>query len=416
MACSIPPSFSVIKTENQTFSKTEGTDSRLNNLFSLRSPTIIHNHNTQINLTVINVTTLLPQQSLPISFKDLYQDFSSNHLEEKMMLDKVFDLVPFKKSNNKISKKKGIVSRTIIQTKKFFFIKSPKKVTHGKKTLRRITSYPKTEFNKGQDFLYIATKIERKNQIDRINTEIHFFNHFKEDDIYPFILKKTIRDDKYVLIMEKFGLSLFEHLNSLSFIQRVDIFRQIVELVQHVHQNNFTLGDIKPENILVKKDEEGTFDVRLIDFDFSIDHNEKQRQDNFIKRGTLEFMSPESLFSDKIDFFKVDVWALGVTMYELFNTTEKESLFSDAIDLLHKRNRKQIIWDTHYEAKCLESYKNEIFSPLFTRSNLTHNSYQKLFTRLETILQGMLQIQPSQRWDINKVDQSLDEALIEFAN
>ena len=69
--------------------------------------------------------------------------------------------------------------------------------------------------------------------------------------------------------------------------------------------------DIKPENILLSKN----YDIKLCDFGWSILHHNQTRE-TFC--GTFEYMAPEILENKPYDE-KVDIWSLGILLYELFH-------------------------------------------------------------------------------------------------
>lgn len=125
------------------------------------------------------------------------------------------------------------------------------------------------------------------------------------------------------------------------------IFKQIVKAVDYVHRQNIAHRDIKPENFLV--DERGT--VRLNDFGCSVDCSRISQQLplNNICCGTPSFKAPELFDYEeghkveekveekegeeeekekeednkvglnlKLDFKKVDVWALGIVCFQVY--------------------------------------------------------------------------------------------------
>jgi serine/threonine protein kinase len=83
----------------------------------------------------------------------------------------------------------------------------------------------------------------------------------------------------------------------------------MVNAVHFLHQNNIIHRDIKPENILFGENNL----LKLCDFGWAKELTVNNRS-TFC--GTMEYMAPEIVGSEKYDF-SVDVWSLGILLYEL---------------------------------------------------------------------------------------------------
>ncbi|KAK3248743.1 hypothetical protein CYMTET_41801 [Cymbomonas tetramitiformis] len=101
------------------------------------------------------------------------------------------------------------------------------------------------------------------------------------------------------------------------FEQRQDAHRRTVyELLQgiaYLHENGVVHGDIKPENILMTSEHH----VKIADFGVS---QFFEGADDRIRRspGTPGYSAPECSVSDDYSGKAADMWALGITLYELF--------------------------------------------------------------------------------------------------
>jgi serine/threonine protein kinase len=94
--------------------------------------------------------------------------------------------------------------------------------------------------------------------------------------------------------------------------QKMVLFVQIVDAVAYIHSRNIIHRDIKPENILV--DAKGG--PKICDFGWSSVIKNDSTRKTFC--GTYEYMAPE-IFENSAYTEKVDVWSLGILLYELIH-------------------------------------------------------------------------------------------------
>ena len=104
--------------------------------------------------------------------------------------------------------------------------------------------------------------------------------------------------------------------------QRMELFIQVCEGVQHAHQKAIIHRDLKPSNILVS-DVDGKPVPRIIDFGLAKATSQRLTDGIMYTRvgailGTLEYMSPEQADSGGEDIdTRTDVYSLGVVLYQL---------------------------------------------------------------------------------------------------
>ncbi|HEY7307193.1 MAG TPA: serine/threonine-protein kinase [Bryobacteraceae bacterium] len=108
----------------------------------------------------------------------------------------------------------------------------------------------------------------------------------------------------------------------LTMRERLDLFVQVCQGVQHAHQKAIIHRDLKPSNILVTE-VDGRATPKIIDFGVAKAVSQRLTAETMFTRrgaliGTPEYMSPEQADSGGEDIdTRTDVYSLGVVLYEL---------------------------------------------------------------------------------------------------
>lgn len=116
--------------------------------------------------------------------------------------------------------------------------------------------------------------------------------------------------------------------NSLSIDDRLGLFTQVCDAIQHAHQKGIIHRDIKPSNILVTTGPDGKPVLKVIDFGIAKATAGQVLTDKTIFTaaemmiGTPAYMSPEqtALAGVEVDT-RTDIYSLGVLLYELLTGT-----------------------------------------------------------------------------------------------
>jgi hypothetical protein len=110
--------------------------------------------------------------------------------------------------------------------------------------------------------------------------------------------------------------------NQLGMEQRLELFIQICQAIQHAHQKGIIHRDIKPTNILVTL-HDGVPMPKVIDFGIAKATEERLTDKTLFTAcaqwiGTPAYMSPEQMALSGLDLdTRSDIYSLGVLLYEL---------------------------------------------------------------------------------------------------
>eukprot|EP01080_Neovahlkampfia_damariscottae_P000189 gene189-4435_t len=197
----------------------------------------------------------------------------------------------------------------------------------------------------------VLKEIEMVMSLNHINI-IKYYEYFKNINVDEFTLDEQI---EIYLIMELCDFNLDEIIQQKRqtlevfdsyFLQ--DIIMQICSSLKEIHQNNIIHRDIKPQNIMIQKESEDKWIIKLVDFGVALNNqteNEQKSQD-FV--GTPLYVAPEITehLSDK-----VDVYSFGVMLYELLTLRRPEQLLTDMTNIkLHQQLVKKLLegYDTYF--------------------------------------------------------------------
>lgn len=207
-------------------------------------------------------------------------------------------------------------------------------------------------------------------------------------------------ENKPILVMEYVrGKSLRNIINEQSYLLVEEVYlytQQILNGLEGIHDAGVVHRDIKPHNIVKKTD--GT--LVLIDFGTATIQEEDKnlyKEENGNTIGTVQYMAPELFLNSKNASCQSDIYALGISLYEMFtgkfpfNSNDPSDKKSIALMHIHaefpsvrKLNPQVPVEFENIIYKCCEKelgkrYKNinEIKVDLFNAYNAYKNPVKK---------------------------------------
>ena len=154
-------------------------------------------------------------------------------------------------------------------------------------------------------------QIKEENILRRVELEKNLLLNME----HPFIAKtvKYIKGEVYLYYIMEYckGKELFDVMRDINLFNKAQTqfySASILEVINYLHHQKIIYRDLKPENIMVL--ENGY--IKFFDFG-TVKEIKSNRTKTFI--GTISYMAPE-VFTGKGYSFQVDIWSLGVMMYE----------------------------------------------------------------------------------------------------
>ncbi|DBA05291.1 TPA: hypothetical protein N0F65_007453, partial [Lagenidium giganteum] len=182
--------------------------------------------------------------------------------------------------------------------------------------------------------------LKRKREYKRVNGKMIFCSAFQKVQREVAIMKKlshrnliidSPEDDKMFLVLEFIEGGQVMHWEDKTFSYRCrttesgvldksvvrQCMRDVVYALEYLHANQICHRDIKPENVLLAN---GSV-YKLADFGVAHMHDGGDKNTLRSTEGTYYFLAPECTTGDEYDPYKVDIWALGVTMFVMLGST-----------------------------------------------------------------------------------------------
>jgi serine/threonine-protein kinase len=165
---------------------------------------------------------------------------------------------------------------------------------------------------------------KRPEVVERFRQEARAASRIGHENIVDVTDFGQLNDGGVYFVMEHLkGMSLSEIIQGtpVSLERAVPIVMQIARALTAAHTLGIVHRDLKPENIFLTKRENRDDFVKILDFGIAKISDRDSDGERLTKTGmifgTPEYMSPEQASGKRLDL-RVDVYALGCIMFELF--------------------------------------------------------------------------------------------------
>jgi WD40 repeat protein/serine/threonine protein kinase len=171
----------------------------------------------------------------------------------------------------------------------------------------------------------IKLGMDTKQVITRFEVERQALAMMEHPNIAKMFDAGTTEAGRPYFIMELVkGISITKYCdkNTLTTKERLDLFIQVCNAVQHAHQKGIIHRDIKPSNVMVTL-HDGKPVPKVIDFGIAKATSHRLTEKTLFTQyaqmiGTPEYMSPEQAEMSGLDVdTRTDIYSLGVLLYEL---------------------------------------------------------------------------------------------------
>eukprot|EP00937_MAST-01D_sp_MAST-1D-sp2_P005104 g5104.t1 len=158
-------------------------------------------------------------------------------------------------------------------------------------------------------------QLEKANVVHQLQREIEIQSHLRHRNILRLYGYFYDADRIYLILEYALGGELYKQLqksdNGLDEKTAAKYTFEVAQALHYCHTKHVIHRDVKPENLLVGSDDR----IKIADFGWSV-HTAASRRKTMC--GTLDYLPPE-MVKGRGHNFQVDVWSVGVLLYELLD-------------------------------------------------------------------------------------------------
>ncbi len=187
----------------------------------------------------------------------------------------------------------------------------------------------------------VAIKVQNEATANaRFLEEARLIARLRHPNIVDIFDVGALEDGRVYFVMELLeGVTLERHLaehGRLAIGVALPILRELARALDAIHAKSFAHRDVKPSNVMLVRDDDGSLRVKLLDFGIAkaldAGHTGTAVTAPGMLVGTPEYMSPEQCLVDPVGPAS-DIYSLGVITYRVLTG---QRLFSGhAVDVLH---------------------------------------------------------------------------------
>ncbi|MFZ1789954.1 MAG: serine/threonine-protein kinase, partial [Saprospiraceae bacterium] len=202
-------------------------------------------------------------------------------------------------------------------------------------TRNRYVAIKVSEVKKGQESLSLMKEVELATSLPEHKNVAHY------ESCLRFKTQFGTLDYGILQYYPHGNLSQLVKNKKLKEADKESIAKGIISGIHHLHSHNVVHRDLKSSNILIAEGYQGDYVPKIADFGLSkqFTENEKSYFSNSFVGGSLLYVAPEQLEGKELRK-NVDLWSLGVVLYELF---VGETPFKASVDDGSETARAEII-------------------------------------------------------------------------